>query len=239
MKVVFSIEGTTGRIELAAPPANALERPDFIDLDALQGFLATPALKGVVLVGAGRHFSGGADPAKLQQALADPGALALGLTEGKRLLDALADATVPVVAAIRGQCLGAGLELALACHFRVAGAGSMFGFPEASRGLLPGLGGTAPLGAHPSRQALVDLMLTARLVGADEALALGLVDRLVPTATVEQAAARWIAELTAARTPRQVRAVLEAIHNGRRLPRAEALRRETQLFLQLAKELPS
>lgn len=234
----YAQDGALGRMVLSNPPANALARPDFTSRADLTAFLARPELKGVVVVGEGRHFCGGADKEALAQARRDLPALGRALEEGQRLLEALASATVPVVAAVRGQCLGGGLELALACHFRVAGTGSMLGFPEAALGLLPGLGGTAPAGARPSRQALVDLTLSARLVGAEEALALGLVDRLVPTAQVEAAAEALIHALTAERTPRQVRAILEALWAGQHLPRAQALERETALFLSLARGEP-
>ena len=235
MNVRLSVEGAIGRIILARPPANLLDAPEFTDAATLEGFLAQPALKGAIVTGEGRHFSGGADPASLEASLADPEALGRSLAAGQRLLGVLSFATVPVVAAIRGQCLGAGFEIALACHFRVAASGSMVGFPEAGRGLLPGLGGTAPAFARPSRQALIDLLLSSRLVGADEALALGLVDRVAPTAGLDEAATRLLAELTDARWPEQVRAIMEAVHNGRRLERGAALRRETELFLHLAR----
>ena len=228
-------DGALGRITLSAPPGNTLAHPVFADALALRSFLDDPGLAGVVVAGEGRHFCGGADREALASQLSDPVALREALVAGKSLLDLLAFATVPVVAAIRGQCLGAGLEIALACHFRVASSSAMLGFPEATLGLMPGFGGTVADGARIGRRALADLVLTGRMIGAIEARDMGLVDEVVETVQVEAAARRRIDTLIADRPPALIRAVMESVHNGRRLPRGEALARETELFFEVAR----
>ena len=239
MTVHLRHHGDLGHVVLDHPPANALQDPVFVDPSRLAAFLATPGLRGVVVTGAGRHFCGGADLEALRQRLPDAASLSAALDRGKALLALLSDAPVPVVAAVRGQCLGAGLEIALACHARVAADGAMVGFPEVSLGLLPGLGGTVGDGEPLSRRARLDLVLSGRLVGAEEARGLGLVDRVVPSGEVAEAAEALLRTWTDGRSPLLVRSVLEALRNARRLPRSEALRRETELFLALAREVAS
>ncbi len=235
MIIAFDIQEGIGRLVLGGGACPRLATPLFADPQALDDFLAREDLRGVVVVGAGRHFCGGADPEGLASALRDPEALGRDLDRGKALLERLASASVPVVAAIRGQCLGAGLEIALACHFRIAGDGAMFGFPEAGLDVLPGLGGTVPDLPSLARRSLVDLVVSARLIGADEALAMGLVDAVVDSGDVEAAAQARLRALVDGRAPHLVRAIMTSITAGRRLPRDEALRRETALFVQLAR----
>ncbi len=235
MSANLAIDDGIGRIVLGGASLPTLAQPVFMDPAEVDAFLARGDLRGVIVTGAGRHFCGGADRESLASARKDPDALGLELARGKALLERLATAPVPVVAAIRGQCLGAGLELALACHFRIAASGAMLGFPESDLGLIPGLGGTIPDLPPLARRTLVDLIVSARLIGAEEALAAGLVDRVVDSGQIDEAAAAWLGTLVEGRSPQLVRAILEAINGGRRLPRDQALRRETELFVQLAR----
>jgi len=239
MDVRLERQGDLGRIVLDRPPGNALDDPVFVDPGRLEDFLSGEGLRGVVLTGAGRHFCAGADLEALQRRLPDAATLARALDAGKVLLDRIREAPVPVVAAISGQCLGAGLEIALACHARVAASGAMLGFPESELGLMPGLGGTLETGNGLSRSRRLEWILTGRLIGPEEALEWGLVDRVVPSGRQEEEARTLIARWVGERTPRQVRAILESVGNAWRLPRAEALRRETELFLELAREVAS
>lgn len=235
MLIDYSMEGSLGRLTLSNPPANHLESPVFADADALADFAADPRLTGLLVCGRGRHFCGGADPESLAKGREDVPGLARDLGQGKAILEALSFATIPVVAAIRGQCLGAGLEIALACHFRIAASSAMFGFPETSLGVIPGLGGTLADPGRLSRRTLVELVLSGRMVGADEALEMGLVDTIVPVGDLEETAERRLRDLVGDRTPEVIRAAMESIHNGRRLPREEALIRETELFCSLVR----
>lgn len=238
MRVEFRRNGELGRLVLTGELRHALGTPVLAEPDTISAFLADDTLLGAVVCGEGRDFCAGADPERLRRSLADGDSLSRLLAKGKEALDALTFATVPVVAAIRGACLGAGLEIALSCHFRVAAESAMLGFPESTLGILPGLGGTVERTGSVRRSTLVDLLLSGRMIGANEARDLGLVDRVVKTADVVDEAERWILSLTAGRSARLIRAILESIHNGARLPRHEALRRETEIFCRLAREGP-
>jgi enoyl-CoA hydratase len=236
MKILYERRGPIGWVTLSHPPRNTLTDPVFADTAELGAFLAEPSLRAVVVQGKGRHFSAGADLTALSEQRGNPDGLGVRLNAGKALLEVLSYATVPVLAAIRGSCLGAGLEIALACHFRFAAAGALLGFPESEQGLMPGLGGTV-LGADAvPRRILAELVISGRMVGAEEALALGLVQQVCPAPELESQATAFLEELTAKRSPSLIRAVLEAVHNGRRLPRDAALRRETELFCQVLRD---
>ncbi|MBP7125377.1 enoyl-CoA hydratase/isomerase family protein [Myxococcota bacterium] len=239
MEVRLERDGDLGRIVLDRPPRNTLDDPVFVDPGILERFFGQEGIRAVVLTGFGRHFCGGADLQALRKRLPDPESLARSLDAGKVLLDRIRDAPVPVVAAISGQCLGAGMEIALACHARVAASGAMMGFPESELGLMPGLGGTLETGNRIARSRRLEWILTGRLIGAEEALEWGLVDRVAPAGRLEEECRalihRWIGD----RTPLQVRAILESVGNAWRRPREEALRRETELFLELAREVAS
>ena len=236
MELLYHLEDGIGEITLSNPPYNSLRRPCFADREELEAFLAQPELKGVLLRGAGRHFCAGADLEELDRFRYDPEALVRELGDGKRLIEALTYATVPLVALIRGSCLGAGLELALACHFRVASENAILGFPESSLGLLPGLSGTVLAPEAISRSAAIDLLISGRLVAAQEACELGLVQHVVPTRQLETEGRAFLAGLVERRPAYVIRAIMEAIHNARRLPPDEALREEGRLFLSVARE---
>jgi enoyl-CoA hydratase/carnithine racemase len=143
-------------------------------------------------------------------------------------------ATVPVIAAIRGGCLGGGLEIALSCHFRIASRNALFGFPECRHGLMPALGGSVMSGRLLSRRAAVDLILSGRMFDGGEAVEMGLVDVLASSGTVMDRAMDFARDLVGDRSPELIRAVMESIHNSVRMTREEALVRETELFMQVA-----
>jgi enoyl-CoA hydratase/carnithine racemase len=236
MKLLYRVEDGIGEITLSNPPYNSLRSPRFEDLHILQEFLTTADLKGVILRGEGRHFCAGADLEGLEELRQDPEALERELEAGRALVEALTYASVPLVAQIRGSCLGAGLELALACHFRVASENAILGFPESTLGLLPGLGGTVLAPEAVSRAVAIDLLVSGRMVDAAEAQTIGLVHRVVPTRALPTEGRAFLTELVERRPTYIIRAVMEAIHNARRLPPDEALREEGRLFLRVARE---
>jgi len=223
-----------GTLVLSNPPYNTFDQPCFAERSELEQVLNHPGQKALILRGEGRHFSHGADPEKLREQLRDPG-FQHEMDRGKELLALVADAPIPTLALVRGGCLGAGLEVALCCHFRFAASSALFGFPEVELGLVPGFGGPLFLDGVAARRTTVDLLLSGRMIGAAEADALGIVDRVFPAAALDRSAHDFLHGLVGKRTVSQVRAVMETIRNARQLPLAEALRRETELFLQVAR----
>ncbi|HOX42751.1 MAG TPA: enoyl-CoA hydratase/isomerase family protein [Myxococcota bacterium] len=236
MRLHYEMRGDLGVLRLHNPPHNALVSPVFAARAELAAFLAQPELRGVMVVGEGRHFCAGANVEALRAAVhGDPRELGASMREGQALLELIANAPVPVVALVRGSCLGAGLEIALACHFRLATPNALLGFPETDHGLLPGLGGVlASLGVMPRARAL-ELVLSGRLVRGEEAAAFGLlVDRCVPAGRLEAEGEELLHGLVASRSASLVHEVVQAVQRATRLGHEEALRAEGEAFCRLA-----
>jgi enoyl-CoA hydratase/carnithine racemase len=134
----------------------------------------------------------------------------------------------PVIAAIKGEALSAGLELALACDVRIAGEGARFGLPETAQGLLPSGGGTQRLPRIVGRAKALQMVLLGEVIDAKEALRCGLVSRVVADDAVDNEALA-LAERIAARGPLAVRYAKEAVLRGMEMPLEQALRFETDL----------
>jgi 3-hydroxyacyl-CoA dehydrogenase len=172
-------------LRIANPPVNTLRTGvRSALLDALQASLREGA-RAVVLMGDGRLFSAGAEMTEFGKPRQPP-----SLPE---LFDAIEAARVPVVAAIHGSALGGGLELALACHARVASPGARLGLPEVKRGFVPGAGGTQRLPRLIGGEAALRIIVSGEPVSAEEALQLGFVDAVLPGDLTEVAAA-WARE---------------------------------------------
>jgi enoyl-CoA hydratase/carnithine racemase len=136
----------------------------------------------------------------------------------------------PVVCAIGGDAMGAGLELALACDVHVAADNARFSLPEVARGLLPLAGGTQRLPRLVGRGKALEMILTGEAIGAEEALRIGLVSAVVPAERLV-AEAEAIASRIAERGPLAVRYAKEAISRGLEMPLEQALRFETDLTI--------
>src|SRR5437660_10281154 len=172
--VRFERDGEIGIITVDNPPVNALSTgvPEGIVAAVDQGN-ADPAVTAMVLIGAGRSFIAGADIRQFGRGpLAPP--------TGRRPYDVLDDSPKPVVAAIHGFALGGGLEMALACHYRVAVPSAKVGLPEVQIGILPGAGGTQRLPRLVGPKAAMELITSGRHVPAEEARKLGIIDEIVP-----------------------------------------------------------
>jgi enoyl-CoA hydratase/carnithine racemase len=144
-------------------------------------------------------------------------------------LGAIARIPKPVVAAITGYALGGGCELALACDWRVVASDARLGQPEIKLGIIPGAGGTQRLARLVGPARAKDLILTGRMVDADEALRIGLADRVVPAAEVYAAAVELVRPFVAG--PAQaLRAAKLAVDGGLEMDLASGLAWESQLF---------
>ena len=237
MQFHYQKTGSIGRITMVNPPTNALIHPLFADKEELRSFFEDRNLKAVILRGGGRHFCSGADPEALAQASSAKRTCRSLWPGQKNCCSIISFAPIPVAAVITGSCLGGGLEIALACHFRFAATTAMFGFPECGHSLMPGMGGTVfPRQTIPRRH-LIDLILSGRMIGAEEALQIGLVDFVSPGKKIGEEAVRFLESLTERHSPNVIRAVMRSIHNGRRLPMEEALAEETRLFCELAQDV--
>jgi enoyl-CoA hydratase len=200
-------------------------------LDGLDAALADlerdPSVRAVVLTGAGeKAFVAGADIARMQ-ALSPVQAEAFA-ARGQGVLERLAALHVPTIAAVNGFALGGGCELAMACDLVVASTRARFGQPEVKLGVIPGFGGTQRLVRRVGWSNALDLCLTARMVGAEEAQRMGLCSRVVDGDVV--AACVEIGEQMAKLGPIALRLCKRAIHENADAPLAAAQAAERTLF---------
>jgi enoyl-CoA hydratase len=186
------------------------------------------AARCVVVTGAGtRAFVAGADIAAMEQMSAIDGrSFALFGHGVMRQLELL---PIPVIAAVNGFALGGGLELALACDIILAATTAKFGQPEINLGIIPGFGGTQRLPRRIGVEAARLLIYTGELIGAEEALRLGLVARVVPPAEL-LAAAEQLAVTLAAKAPVALQQAKSAINTGSDIDLDDACRYEAEAF---------
>ncbi len=196
-------QGSVAVATIDNPPVNALGAALRRDLaTAVTEVMADPEVEALVLAAAGRAFVAGADISEFGKPLAQP-----ILPE---VLDLIENASKPVVAAIQGVALGGGLEVALACHGRVALPAAKLGLPEIKLGIIPGAGGTQRLPRLIGAAKAFPMMLSGEPVAAQKALDLGLVDRVVEDDLVA-AAAGLALELAAKGRPRKTGEIAEKL----------------------------
>ncbi len=187
-------------------------------------------IRAIILTGAGRAFSAGTDLTELQEANAgDARAISQG---GQSLCEQIESCRVPVVAAVNGIAAGGGCELALACHLRIASTSAEFSLPETKLGVIPGYGGTQRLTREIGRGHALDVMLTGRKVGAQEALRIGLINRLAPEPDLMPQAELFAREIVVL-APLAIQACLKAVTRGADLSLEEGLELETEIFASL------
>jgi enoyl-CoA hydratase/carnithine racemase len=199
-------------IRLDRPPMNALNAQVQEEIAAAAAEVsADPAIRAVVLYGGPKVFAAGADIKEM--AGASSARMAVDARRLQASFAAVAKIPKPVVAAITGYALGGGLELALCADFRVAGQGARVGQPEILLGVIPGAGGTQRLPRLIGPARAKDIIFTGRFVAAQEAHAIGLVDRVVPDDEV-YAAARDLVARYAAGPALALRAAKQAVDAG-------------------------
>lgn len=219
-------------LHLDNPPVNAMADGLLDSLgEALERVDRSQAARAVVLTGRGsKAFAAGADLPGLRAAMDDESEMERHTTRTRRVLTRLATMRQPVIAALDASAVGGGLELVLACDLAIAAAGSRLGLPEVGLGLIPGAGGTQRLTRRIGALAATELILTGRLVTAEEAHRLGLISAVAkPGKALEDACslARRLADQPAV----AVQEALRVIRSGLALPLEEALDLERAAFI--------
>lgn len=162
---------------------NALNKDVIEELSAaIDEVYKNTEIKSAIITGAGeKSFVAGADISEFAD-LDDAGGAQLAQKGQDMVFNKIENAPKPIVAAVNGFALGGGCELAMSCHFRLASENAKFGQPEVNLGLIPGYGGTQRLTQLIGKGKAMELMMTADMIGADEAKSLGLVNHVVPAA---------------------------------------------------------
>ncbi|HYE79300.1 MAG TPA: enoyl-CoA hydratase-related protein [bacterium] len=215
---------------------NALNNETMAELAcALTGLERDQEIRGIIITGSGeKAFIAGADINEL--AVLTPIAGSAHARHGQAVLQQIEDMPKLVVAAINGFCLGGGMELALACHCRVATPNAMLGLPEVTLGIIPGYGGTQRLPRIVGKGRALELIATGKMINAEEAHRIGLVNQIAGEgqSAVEAALELLNPPKSKAVGPVAVAMAIKAVNTGMSLPLSDALDYETQLFGLLA-----
>jgi len=228
--IKVTVAGGVARVAINRPDKlNALNVQTVKELiEAFTGLRDDAEVRVVVLTGeGGKSFAAGADIPELREQ---------GLLGGKvfserghRLCNLIENLGKPVIAAINGFALGGGCEIAMACTLRIASEKARLGQPEINLGTIPGYGGTVRLSRLVPRGVAMELMLTGRVMGAEEALRIGLVNKVVPHDEIE-AETDKLAALLMGKPPFALKAVMEAVLHGTEIAFEEGCRLEQDLF---------
>ena len=182
--ILIEIENNIATVTVNRPTKlNALNKETIDDLHkAFKNLGKNKEVKVIVLTGSGeKAFVAGADIAEFSNFSIEKGT-ELAAKGQEKLFDFIENLKTPVIAAVNGFALGGGLELAMACHFRVASENAKMGLPEVSLGLIPGYGGTQRLPQLVGKGRAMEMIMTAGMIPADEAYRAGLVNHVVPQA---------------------------------------------------------
>ncbi len=194
--IQYTVDNKIGHIILNQPPSNKMSLEFFLEFnDIIEKISRTGSIRALVISGKGRHYSSGADlPLLLQEIHSRSEVDQQGkiisapdfLAENDNAFMTLDQLRIPVISAIRGVCLGSALELALFCHFRFCGEDAVFGLPEASFNLIPGLGGVSKVASLAGKANAIELVLRGKTFTAVDAYRLNLIDRILPKREVLQ-----------------------------------------------------
>ncbi len=194
-------------------------------LSALDAFLGDESVRALVVTGGPRFFSAGADIKEMS----DKTLVEAYLADMGRFWDAVGNYPKPVIAAVNGYAYGGGLEMVMACDIVICSEDSKFGQPEINLGIFPGAGGTQRLPRIVGKHRAMEMILTGRPIGAQEAYMLGLVNRVVPAESVLEHAVDVAREI-ASKSPIAVRLAKEAIKAAFNTPLDVGLLFEHRLF---------
>jgi enoyl-CoA hydratase len=225
--ILVETSARVGLVRLNRPQAmNALNHQLLVELmDALHAFDADPQVGAMVVTGNERAFAAGADIKEM----ADASAVEMLVQDNIAQFDRLNRVRKPVIAAVSGWCLGGGCELALACDMVVAAETARFGQPEITIGVIPGAGGTQRLTRAVGKAVAMEMVLNNRTLSAQEALQMGLVNRVVPVERYLDEAMDLAAQV-ARRAPLALRLGKEAVNQAFEVGLSEGLKDERRAF---------
>jgi enoyl-CoA hydratase len=208
---------------------NALNRQTLEDLNrALDEIEQSQHCRAIILTGAGeKAFVAGADISEI--AALDQKAGQEYAQFGQKIFSRIEHGSVPAIAAVNGYALGGGCELALACHLRFASETARFGQPEVNLGVIPGFGGTQRLPRLVGKSRALELCMSGKIIDAQEAKRIGLVDRIVPGPELINEAEQFM-RLIVSKAPLAVNYVINSINEGLNTSLQEALQIEASYF---------
>ena len=216
-------------VTISRPKAlNALNTEFFNEMDALIAEVKTnPEVKIMVITGEGKAFVAGADIAEMVNKNREEGTAFSKL--GQNTFRSLELLDIPVIAAVNGFALGGGMELTMACDFRIASAKAKFGQPEVNLGLIPGYAGTQRLSRLTNMGNALYLLMTADMIGAEDALRMGLVQKVTEPETLMEETLK-IAKNIVSKGPQAVKKVKQVVRKGYEMSLDEGSALEAEEF---------
>lgn len=232
--VTVTYESNLAIVEINAPPANTLSTKCITELRTTTKDLANREdIHGLIITGSGRFFSAGADIKEFTPALGDTQkGLALSKA-GQSLCNEIEAMQKPVIAAINGPALGGGMELAMACHFRIASESAVLGLPELKLGLIPSFGGTQRLSRITNTATAIDLILTGKQVTSKEAQELGITQVTIPAEDLLPTTLTIANSFVEGKSMTSVKRAIECVMKGSNEPLEDGLERESKQFAEL------
>jgi enoyl-CoA hydratase len=225
--ILVEYRGRVGLVTLNRPQAlNALNKATMEEVvTAVTGMDADPAVGAVVITGSEKAFAAGADIKEMSS----KGYLDMYAEDWFRGWENLTRLRIPVVAAVSGFALGGGCELAMMCDVIIAGDNAKFGQPEINLGVIPGMGGSQRLTHAVGKAKAMDMVLTGRMMDAEEAERAGLVSRVVPAGSVVEEALK-AAEVIASKSKPAAMLAKEAVNAAFELGLAQGVLFERRVF---------
>lgn len=225
---IFEKKDTYAILTVNRPESlNALSSAVFYEFNTiLDSIEADRSVRGLIITGTGRSFVAGADLTEIMKQDSDANQIYARLAQ--RTYDRIADLPIPVIAAVNGFALGGGCELAMSCDIRIASEKAVFGQPEINMAIIPCFGGTQRLPRLVGEGIAKELIFTGRHIKADEALFIGLVNKVVPAEELISAAEEMM-QLMMTKSSKALRYCKAAINLGRDLPLSDGLAVERYL----------
>ena len=214
--IIYEKQGPVALLALNRPDHlnayNVQMRDDFSD--ALTAVLGDDEVRALIISGQGRAFCAGADLTEFGTAPSQ--AVARRVRWQRDVWGQLKGLPIPIVGAAHGYCIGSGVEIILLCDIRIAAEDTIFAMPEAHLGMIPAAGGSQTLPRNSSASAALDLLLTGRRIGAQEAAELGLVTRVAPPSELQEEASKLASAM--ANCPASImEGIKQSIRGGRDL----------------------
>lgn len=228
--ILTTAEGPVFLITMNRPPMNAIHPQTLVELEsAVKEFIASPVHKVAIIHGGDSPvFSAGADIFEFND-LVESGKVLDFVAHGQTLFQRIYESPKPFIAAVNGLAVGGGLELMLACHFRILAERAKVGLPEVDLGILPGWGGTQRLPRMVGQAKALEMILTGESISAQEALRLNLANKVVPRGEVLPAALELAGKIVQ-KSDLSVRAILEAVRASGQVHLTEGLVFEANLL---------
>lgn len=227
----LNIEEGVAFVIIDHPPANALNTDTLTELSkGIDEMAHRQEVKVIVITGKGRFFIAGADIKEFTQAFGSAEMAKQMSERGQALCNQIEQLNKPVIAAINGDCLGGGLELAMSCHLRLAADEAKLGLPELKLGLIPAFGGTQRLARLTNKAKALELILTSRFINGKESERIGLINASLPSDRLMSEVKNLALVIAREKSSISVTKAVEAISKGLEETLTEGLSREARFF---------